>query len=61
MPLPVHTAFIAFAGTGQGVHEVPHELTLSLLKQFPLQSCVPVGHMPLHAIALGMQVPAHSF
>jgi hypothetical protein len=55
------TAFIAFGGTGHGVHDVPHELTLSSAKQLPLQSCVFAGHMPLHAIDDGMHVPAHSF
>ena len=59
--LLTQTAFIAFGGTAHGVHEEPHELTLSLAKQLPLQSCVPDGHMPLHAIADGMHMPAHNF
>jgi hypothetical protein len=55
-----HVAIVAFCGTGQGMHEPPHEFTLPLSKQFPLQLWVPPGQLPLQAIPLGMQLPKHS-
>jgi len=57
----LHVAIVAFGGTGQGVHDVPHELTLALSKQFPLHSWVPPGQLPLHAIPVGMHMPKQSF
>ena len=57
----LHVAAEAFAGTGQGVHDEPHELTLVLSKQFPLHSCVPLGQLPLHAMLVGMHAPKQSF
>lgn len=58
---PLHVAAVAFAGTGQGVQDVPHEFTLVSSKQLPLHSCVPLGQLPLHAMLDGMHVPKHSF
>jgi hypothetical protein len=51
----------ASAGTGQGVHEVPHELTLSFAAQAPLQSCVIGGHCIVQVSCAGMHVPAQAF
>lgn len=51
----------AFTGTGQGVQEEPHELTLASSKQLPLQSWVPLGQVPLHAMFVAMQAPTHNF
>ena len=61
VPSVLQTAFMALGGTGQGLHWVPHELTLELSAHRPLQSCVPVGQTPLHDMLEGMQAPTHSF
>jgi hypothetical protein len=49
------------AGTGHGVHEVPHELTLSFAAQAPLQSCVMGGHCIVQLSCDAMHVPAQGF
>jgi hypothetical protein len=48
-------------GTRQAAHEVPQEFTLVSGAQTPLQSCVPAGQTPEHAIAEGMHAPAQTF
>ena len=60
-PLLLQVAIVALAGTGHGVHDVPHEFTLVLSKQLPLHSCVPLGQLPLHAMLVGIHAPKHSF
>jgi hypothetical protein len=59
-PLVVQTA-VPFGGAGQAMHMVPHEPGLVLSRHTPLQSCVPLGHVPLQEFAVGMHAPAHSF
>jgi hypothetical protein len=50
------------AGAEQGVHDVmPQPLGLVFAWQLPLQLCVPAGHVPRQACAVGMQPPVHSF
>lgn len=58
---PEHVAIVAFAGTGHGTHETPHEFTLVSSKQLPLHSCLPLGQLPLHAIESAMHAPKQSF
>jgi hypothetical protein len=58
--VPLQLAPVAPVGTGQGVHELPHELTESLARHWPSQLCVAPVHMFMHAVPSGMQVPAHS-
>ena len=43
------------------MQDVPHELTLVSSKQLPLQSCVPLGQLPLHAMPVAMHAPRQSF
>lgn len=58
--VPSHVA-APFIGVAHGVHELPHELGLSLGWQVPLQSWVPIGQTPLHDWLDEMHMPAHSF
>jgi hypothetical protein len=44
-------------GTGQATQLVPQVAGLVLSEHRPPQSCVPVGHIPLQAIAIGMHAP----
>jgi hypothetical protein len=57
---PLHVA-VEFDGGEHGEHDVPHELVLVSLTQLLLQSCVPVGQVPLQAMLIGMQLPRQSF
>ena len=53
---------MAFAGVGQGVHDVvPQLLTLVFGWQVPEQSCEPEEQTPEQAAPLAMQTPAQSF
>jgi hypothetical protein len=59
---PVHVAWLALAGTGQGAQLlVPQALTSAVERHSPLQACVPGGHAPLHALAESTHTPLHSF
>jgi hypothetical protein len=55
---PSQVVWLAPFGLGQAPHNVPHELTLLLSTQTPLQLCVPVGHPP-QTWPEGMQAPLH--
>jgi hypothetical protein len=59
--VPSQVATLAPVGLGHATQPVPHELTLVLDAQMPLQSCVPAGHTPEHAAAMSMHAPAQSF
>jgi hypothetical protein len=59
--VPSQVAMLAFAGTGQAEHIVPHESMLAFGWHSPKQSCVPDGHWPLHASPTAMQTPPHGF
>lgn len=48
-------------GTGHGRHAVPQVMTLLSSTHIPLQSCFPLGQMPLHAWSGPMHAPAQSF
>jgi hypothetical protein len=51
----------AFSGGAQGMQPVPQLLRSVSATQLPLQSCLPAGHWPLHACAVGTQAPAQIF
>lgn len=57
---PTQSATPWDGGSGQALQRAPHDAGLVFDKQLPLQTWVPVGHIPLHAIAVGMQAPLHS-
>jgi hypothetical protein len=60
--LPSQVALAAPVGRGQAWHAVaPHELTLVLEAQTPLQAWVPAAHCPSQAALLSTQAPLHSF
>jgi hypothetical protein len=52
---------VAFVTEGQGSQLAPQEFTLVFERHRPLQSCVPMGHMPIQAVPFGMQTLAQSF
>lgn len=58
--VPLQVA-VPFAGTAQGLHEFPHEVTLLLDGHMPAQLCVPVGQLPLHDDEERMHAPLHNF
>jgi hypothetical protein len=47
--VPSQVAALAFAPTGQLMHDVPQELTLVSETHWPLQSCVPCGQVAMSA------------
>jgi hypothetical protein len=47
-------------GSAQRVHRAPQLLTLLSASQKPLQLCVPVVHIPLHALVGSMHAPLQS-
>jgi hypothetical protein len=49
------------ATAGQAVQLAPHEFTLVSAEHRPPQSCVPVGHVPMHAAPVSMQTLAQRF
>src|SRR5262245_35043978 len=59
--VPLQVAAVAPVGTGQAVHELPHEFTESLAAQMPEHGCVGPMHTPLQAFAFGMQAPRQTF
>jgi hypothetical protein len=58
---PLAHVEVALMIAGQAVQLVPHEFTLESEEQRPPQSCVPVGHVPMHAAPASMQTLAQSF
>ena len=56
----LHTAAPFDAGAAQLLQPRPQKLVLVLGWHTPLQLCIPVSHIPLHGVALGMQAPLHS-
>lgn len=56
----LQTAIPFDGGAGQTLQPAPQKLVLVSDWQMPEQLCVPVGHVPLHAIALGMHAPLQS-
>ena len=62
--VPSHVVALAPSGFGHAVHAAapaPQVSTLVFEAQIPLQLWVPAGHTPEQAVAVAMQVPAHSF
>jgi hypothetical protein len=60
--VPSQVAIPCAGGDGHGaVHRLPHELTLVLSRQMPLQLWKPLSHMSLQAAVLSMQAPLHGF
>lgn len=57
VPLQVATAL---AGSGHGVHDVPHALTLPLDTHLPPQLCIPAEQEPPQAEVEAIQVPLHT-
>ena len=57
---PAQTAVPFEAGTMQALQPAPQKEVLVSAWHTPLQLCVPVGQVPLQAIALAMQAPLHS-
>jgi hypothetical protein len=56
----VHTALPFDVGTVQALQPAPQKVVLVSDWHTLLQLCVPVGQVPLQAIALAMQAPLHS-
>ena len=56
----LHTAMPFDIGDAQPLQAGPQKLVLVSDWQTPAQLCVPVGHMPLQAIALAMHAPLHN-
>jgi hypothetical protein len=56
----VQTALPFDAGTAQALQPAPQKEVLVSAWHTLLQLCVPVGQVPLQAIALAMQAPLHS-
>lgn len=56
----VQTAIPFDGGVGQTLQPAPQKLVLVSAWQMPEQLCVPAGHVPLHAIELGMHAPLQS-
>ena len=61
VPPDVHVAAPFDVGAVHDMHPAPQKVVLVSDWQMPLQLCVPVGQVPLHASALPMQAPLHSF
>lgn len=59
--VPLQLVALAPVGLGQDIHNVPQLSMLVFEAQSPVQSCVPMSHMPEHEAAPSMHVPAHSF
>jgi hypothetical protein len=57
--VPLHVG-APWSGTEQGSQLVPHEFGLLLDRHWPLQSCVPMGHMFMQGCVVGVHAPAHS-
>jgi hypothetical protein len=58
--VPSQVAWVALAGTGHGVHDVPQACSSSGDRQSPEQACVPVGQLPHDVPASGdTQAPWH--
>ena len=60
MPLQVGEPFTPGSVHDMGGQFVPQVAALVSVEQVPLQLCVPVWQVPLHAIAFAMHAPAHS-
>jgi hypothetical protein len=59
--VPLHVS-VALATAAHGVHAIaPQELVLVFGWQVPLQSWLPVGHIPTHEAVEAMHMPKHSF
>jgi hypothetical protein len=57
VPLQVATPL---SGIAQGAQLTPHEFTLTLLRHWPAQSCVPMAQLFMQGEVMGIQLPAQS-
>ena len=58
---PLAQVAVALVTAGQAAQREPQEFTLVFERQRPLQSCVPMGQMPMQAAPFGMQTLAQTF
>jgi len=59
--VPLQVVALAPVGWGHDAQLLPHEFTLVLEAQMPLQLCVPDGQTPEQAAAVAMHVPEQIF